>query len=137
MELPRRLNWIRNRPWRPHVCRREFNRLLRGLLQTRDRTTNTEKYKERVYQAAAGHSMGAAVSVVPVCTAGMQRLYCCHCLMPSVHSGTGTERQRVNEREKRIQLWNRERQNTIAAGVREKRGRGLGGGNKSGNDARG
>lgn len=60
--------------------------------------------------------MGTAVSVVPVCTAGVQRLYCCHCLMPSVHSGTGTESQRVNEREKRIQLWNRERQNTIAAG---------------------
>ncbi|XP_062291900.1 rho family-interacting cell polarization regulator 2 isoform X2 [Scomber scombrus] len=27
MELPRRLNWIRNRPWRPHVRRREFNRV--------------------------------------------------------------------------------------------------------------
>lgn len=26
MEVPRRLNWIRNRPWRPRVCRREFNR---------------------------------------------------------------------------------------------------------------
>ncbi|TNN61468.1 hypothetical protein EYF80_028347 [Liparis tanakae] len=25
MELPRRLNWIRNRPWRPHVRRRKFN----------------------------------------------------------------------------------------------------------------
>lgn len=26
MELPRRLNWMRQRPWRPRVRRREFNR---------------------------------------------------------------------------------------------------------------
>ncbi|XP_058474769.1 rho family-interacting cell polarization regulator 2 isoform X2 [Solea solea] len=27
MELPRRLNWTRNRPWRPHVYHREFTRV--------------------------------------------------------------------------------------------------------------
>uniref|UniRef100_A0A3B3C0B6 Rho family-interacting cell polarization regulator 2 n=1 Tax=Oryzias melastigma TaxID=30732 RepID=A0A3B3C0B6_ORYME len=27
MELHRRLKWIRNRPWRPYVCRRNFNRV--------------------------------------------------------------------------------------------------------------
>ncbi|KAM9738078.1 rho family-interacting cell polarization regulator 2 isoform 4-T4 [Menidia menidia] len=27
MELPRRLNWIRNRHWRPHVYRRKFDRV--------------------------------------------------------------------------------------------------------------
>eukprot|EP00064_Thunnus_orientalis_P012830 superscaffoldBa00002011_g12866 len=215
MELPRRLNWIRNRPWRPHVCRREFNRDFKHCnlrtvppkyyqyvnFPTRDQSTldhvysdirdaykavprphfglfdhislflfpanrqrlkqttplskqvklwfsdtegivqdcfahtdwdvfkdaatqedssmNIEDYTEyvtgyistcddtigptiQVYPAAAGHNMGTAVSAVPVCTAGVQRLYCCHCPMPSVHSGTGTERQRVNEREKRI-----------------------------------
>ncbi|KAK2830395.1 hypothetical protein Q5P01_018326 [Channa striata] len=25
MEVSRRLNWIRNRPWRPYAHRREFN----------------------------------------------------------------------------------------------------------------
>lgn len=45
------------------------------------------------------------VCAVPVCSAGARRLYCDHCLMPSVHSGP--QRERVNGQE--VRLWNKER----------------------------
>ena len=60
--------------------------------------TSLQVYPAAAAAAAAAaapewHNIGAAVSAVPACTAGMQWFYCSHCLMPSVHSRTATEKK--------------------------------------------
>lgn len=47
--------------------------------------------------AAAGCHIGATVSAVTACTAAEWWLYHSHCLMPSVHSGTELEKQRMRD----------------------------------------
>lgn len=69
-----------------------------------------------MYPGAAGHSMSTAISAVPAGTAGVQRLYCGHCLMPSLHSDRHRKAKSEWEREEDPIVKRKEWQNTIAAG---------------------
>ncbi|KAG7501269.1 hypothetical protein JOB18_044255 [Solea senegalensis] len=73
---------------------------------------------------------GAAVSAVPVCTDVSQQLYCCYCLMPSLHNETRTESQRGQEQEERDPFV--EEKKTKYNSSRERRGENTGGGSAEG-----